>query len=259
VTDGKDTYKQIRALKRGLDVLVELNAVPGASIATLSVRTGIHRTTLYRLLETLEELGYLRRSPTNDSYRLTSQVRRLSDGYDVGERIAEAASDCLNQLLREINWPSSVATPRLDAMVIRETTHGRTELFVHDVRVGTRSPILTTAMGRAYLAHCGNDERQEIVARVAASESPEAPLARDGGYVKRIVETTREAGFGLSYGDARPALGSVALPIRADGRVVGGVNVVFFTGVVGRQWAVRNFVPALTRTATTIERTLARC
>jgi IclR family mhp operon transcriptional activator len=143
-------------------------------------------------------------------------------------------------------------------MVIRETTHGRTELFVHKVGVGTRSPMLTTAMGRAYLAHCSDDEREQTLERVAASDAPEAPLARDAAYVRRIVETTREAGYGLSFGDAKAALGSVALPIRAQGRVVAGLNVVFFTGVVGRPMAVRKFLPALTRAAGAIERKLAQ-
>jgi IclR family mhp operon transcriptional activator len=76
--------------------------------------------------------------------------------------------------------------------------------------------------------------------------------------VQRIVETTREAGYGVSFGDAKPSLGSVALPIRAAGRVVGGVNVVFLTGVVGRQSAVRKFMPALARAAAAIERNLAQ-
>ena len=253
-----EKYKQVRAIERGLDVLVALNQVHGASIAALSVRTGIHRTTLYRVLDTLETLGYVRRSATDDSFRLTSQVRRLSEGFDEGERLASAASVSLNELMSEVAWPSSVATPRQNAMVISETTHGRTELFVHDVHVGTRSPVLTTAMGRAYLAFCCDDERQEFLARVATSDVPDARLARDAGYVKQIVETTREAGYGLSFGEARAGLGSVALPIRADERVMGCINVVFFTGVVARPVAVRNFVPALRRTATAIERNLAQ-
>lgn len=252
-----EKYKQVRAIQRGFDVLLALNAYPSSTISALSGRTGIHRTTLYRILETLETLGYVRRSATDDSFRLTGQVRRLSEGYDEGDRIGRAACESLNELLAETTWPSSVATPRQDAMVIRETTHGRADLFVHDTTVGTRSPILTTAMGRSYLAFCEEAERRDILERVAASHSSEARLARDAGYVQRIIESTREAGHGFSFGDTEPSLGSVALPVRADGRVVGGVNVVFLNAFVGRPAAIRTFVPPLARAVTAIERNLA--
>lgn len=253
-----ETYKQVRAIQRGLDVLRALNARSDSAIPVLSARTGIHRTTLYRILDTLESLGYVRRSATDDSFRLTAQVRRLSEGYDDGERLAAAASACLRELLGEIAWPSSVATPREGAMVIRETTHGRTDVFVHDTTVGTRSPVLTTAMGRSYLAFCGCDERQELLSRVASSRSPDAALASDPVYVKRVIDNTREAGFGSSFGDAEPALGSIALPVHAGGCVVGGVNVVFLNAFVGRTSAVKRFVPALARAVTAIERNLAQ-
>jgi IclR family mhp operon transcriptional activator len=256
MAESIEKYKQVRSINRGLDVLVALNDMGRASISALSVRTKIHRTTMYRVLETLETLGYVRRSHTDDSFYLTSQVRSLSDGYDESERIAGAASDSLNALTDEVEWPCSVATPHQGAMIIRETTHGRSELFVHDVRVGTRSPVLTTAMGRAYLANCDEEERKCFLSTVATLQTPEALLARDGQYVERIVTTTRDAGYGASFGDASSRLGSVAMPIREGERVVGCVNVVFFHGVVARNLVVGKFVPALERAVGAIERKL---
>jgi IclR family mhp operon transcriptional activator len=253
-----EKYKQVRAIKRGLDVLVALNQERNATVATLSQRTSLHRTTVYRVLETLEQLGFVRRGLGDESFRLTRQVCTLSDGFDASERIASVASPYLDELLDEVLWPSSVATPGADAMIIRETTHGRSEWFVHDVSVGTRSPVLTTAMGRAYLAFCGAQERAEILDTIARSDAAEAPLARDERYVNRVLETTRASGYGLSFGDTEAAFGSVALPIQTEERVVGCINVVFFTSSVPRQAAVRNFVPALQRAVAAIERNLVQ-
>jgi IclR family mhp operon transcriptional activator len=250
------TYKKVRAIERGFDVLVALNAGGAASVAALSERTGIHRTTVYRVLETLEALGYVRRSVVDEIYHLTSQVRTLSAGFDDSEIIASAASPSLASLLGEVAWPSSVATPGDDAMIIRETTHGRGELFVHDVTVGTRSPILTTAMGRAYLAWCDDAERQEILRRLARSNTSEAALARNRRYVEQVIETTRAQGYGSSFGDAEANLGSVAMPIRSHDRVMGCINVVYFTSAVTRQSAEKKFVPALTRAVSAIQRNL---
>jgi IclR family mhp operon transcriptional activator len=113
-------------------------------------------------------------------------------------------------------------------------------------------------MGRAYLAFCDEQERQEILGKIARSDSAEAVLARNSRYVNRVLAMTRESGFGLSFGDSDATLGSVALPIQCDARVMGCINVVFLTCSVPRQSAVRNFVPALQRTVVAIERNLAQ-
>ena len=91
---GDAQYSHVQALSRGLALLHALNqAEQGwASIAELSAHTGLHRTTVRRLLETLQADGYVRRSASDDSYRLNLKVRQLSDGFtdagDAGKRLA---------------------------------------------------------------------------------------------------------------------------------------------------------------------------
>ena len=71
-----------------------------ASIADLSASTGLHRTTVRRLLETLQSEGYVRRSASDDSYRLNLKVRQLSDGFTDDEWISEVANPVLGELLQ---------------------------------------------------------------------------------------------------------------------------------------------------------------
>lgn len=252
-----ETYKQVRAIQRGFDVLVALNAYGALTIADLSKRTGINRTTLYRIVDTLESLGYIWKSDIGELVRLTGNVRRLSDGYDEGESLAMAASAPLKSLLSETAWPSSVATMSQEVMVIRETTHGQAALFVRKTTVGAQSPILTSAMGRAYISFCEPSEQKKILSGLAKSNSSESILARDEDYVKKIVDQTRSTGYGLSYGESDSLLGSVALPVRSEGSVVGGVNIVFLKAFINRQAAIDKFVPPLQRAAVAIERQLS--
>lgn len=75
-------YKTVRGLTRGLMLLNMLNKLDGgASVGLLAELSGLHRTTVRRLLETLQEEGYVRRSPSDDSFRLTIKVRQLSEGF----------------------------------------------------------------------------------------------------------------------------------------------------------------------------------
>lgn len=89
-------YKSVRGLTRGLALINALNRFDGgASIAQLAEQIGLHRTTVRRLLETLQAEGYVRRSESDDSYCLSLKVRELSEGY------------------RDDQWISSLAAPLL--------------------------------------------------------------------------------------------------------------------------------------------------
>lgn len=86
-------YTSVRGLSRGLQVLQALNAMDSgrATSQQISDLTGLHRTTARRLLETLMAEGFVRRSASHNSFRLTLKVRALSEGFTDDERIATIA------------------------------------------------------------------------------------------------------------------------------------------------------------------------
>ncbi|PLL43414.1 transcriptional regulator, partial [Klebsiella pneumoniae] len=96
-------YKTVRGLSRGLLLLKLLNKFDGgATPGLLAEFSGLHRTTVRRLLETLQEEGFVRRSRSDDSFRLTINVRQLSDGFRDEHWISALATPLLGELLREV-------------------------------------------------------------------------------------------------------------------------------------------------------------
>ena len=58
-------HRNVRALSRGLALIGELNASGPSNVVQLAKRTGLNRTTCYRLLDTLREDGYVTFDETN--------------------------------------------------------------------------------------------------------------------------------------------------------------------------------------------------
>ena len=252
-----DTYKQVRALKRGLDVLVALNAQNGASVGRISERAGLHRTTVYRILETLRTLGYVRKSGSDDSYRLNLLVRQLSEGFDDDAWVSAIAAPMLGALFREVVWPTDLTTYDVDAMVIRETTHRFSPFSIHHAMVGKRLPVLSSAAGRTYLAYCTARERASILKTLRSPEHPEHAQASDLGAVVAMIKQTRLQGFGASAGAVDPRMSAIAMPIHANGRVLACLGMVFFTSALSVATAGEQYGPALQRAAAEIERGLS--
>ncbi|VFS75299.1 YiaKLMNOPQRS operon repressor [Kluyvera cryocrescens] len=187
--DGTD-YKTVRGLTRGLLLLNLLNKFDGgASTATLAEFSGLHRTTVRRLLETLQEEGYVRRSLSDDSFRLTLKVRQLSEGFRDEHWISALATPLLGELLREVIWPTDLTTLDVDAMVVRETTHRFSRLSFHRSMVGRRLPLLLTASGLTWLAFSPDSERQPIIDMLAGRPEEEYQLAREPEKLHAIPRT----------------------------------------------------------------------
>ncbi|SOZ39207.1 DNA-binding transcriptional activator MhpR (plasmid) [Cupriavidus neocaledonicus] len=224
-----------------------------ATSQQLSDATGLHRTTVRRLLETLLEEGFVRRSTSDDSFRLTLDVRALSEGFTDDERIATVAPPIMGRLMQRVVWPSDLTTPDGDAMIIRETTHRFSPLSFHRAMVGRRLPILLTAAGRVYFSMCPDAEREDIleVLRSGAGGEQQLKLAMDDTYIRNLIRQTRKDGFGSNQGDwsDQRKIGAVAVAIEAEGRVLASLNVIYLQQAISPAEATRRFVPELQHAA----------
>ncbi|MGB1090845.1 MAG: DNA-binding transcriptional regulator, partial [Oceanobacter sp.] len=227
----------------------------GARIRDLAEQSGIHRTTVRRLLETLIDEGYVRQSYSDDSYQLTIKVRELSEGFRDEQWISQLAAPLLGQLMQDVVWPTDICTFDVDAMVVRETTHKFSRLSFHRNMVGRRLPMLKSATGRAYLAFCPENERQSILSLLRTRDGENGSMARDEAFVHRVLSRTRNQGYGANYGDwgEEGKIAAIALPIKNKGRVLGCLNLVYIKQAMTIEEAAKKHLGRMIETVTHIE------
>lgn len=255
-------YRHVQGLSRGLAILRAINRSPNGwiTIAELAALTGLHRTTVRRMLETLQAEGYVRRSESDDSYRLAHKIRQLSDGFTDDEWISEVANPVLGELLQQLVWPSDLCTIDGDAMLVRETTHRFSPLSFHRAMIRQRLPLLLTAAGRAYLAFCGGEEREQLLQLLAAGSDEQAAFARNRALVNLLCERICAQGYATNDGEwsLQTKIGALAVPIHHGGQVLATINLVFLRKAVSVPEAARRYLPALQGAVEKIEARLAR-
>jgi IclR family mhp operon transcriptional activator len=257
--DPKPTHpKPIRAFARGLDLLAALNRHGAATALALSRETGIARPTVYRLLETLRQEGYVARSPSDERWVLRLKVRRLSDGFEDEEWIAAIAAPALYRLTERIGWPCDLCTLEGTAMVIRETTHRVARFSIDRGMAGRALPVLPSSVGQAWLAFSSRTERETLLGLLATSDRPEDAPARAPAALARRLAAVRRRGYALRPGGTPPwpHTGSIALPIRRGGGVLGCVNAVWMARAVSVEDGVRLCLEPLRAVVAEIEAAL---
>lgn len=228
----------IRSLERGLRVLLALQDRPISSLHELYEKTGISKPALLRILQTLETSGFVARRLADGHYRISSNVTNLVRKRDQYEAVAEAAAPVLDRLCQRVSWPSDLMVPAGDHMEVRESSRVRTPFSIYFLnhRMGTPVNWVLTAVGRAYLAFCPDNERDRILARLRKSDAPENRLARDTKSFERILAETRQKGYatrdpafaGGYYGRPFPdGLAGIAVPLRDRNRVHGVINIIW--------------------------------
>lgn len=246
------TYKKVRSLERGLEILRVVNERPGATVSVIAEEVGLHRTTVYRMLDTLEDLGFVRRRVADDTYCITGRAQILGNGLEEDGAILEAAAPSMRELITEIDWPASLVTLQSDKLIIRDTTHGRSRIHVHKVGIGTQIPIETSAVGRAYLAFCDERESSALI-EALINQQPVSFRAKTARCLEEGISTARDNGFAISVGDTWKWLTGISMPVRSQNKLVACVNMVFLTSAFRPTETLGRHLPVLARTVDQIE------
>ena len=253
---GSGEYKEVRGLSRGLSLLRALNRMPGGSgsVTGLAASSGLHRTTVKRLLETLRAERLVEPASEGGLYTLTFEVRRLAEGYGTADWIDRIAVPLMFERLPRLVWPSDIATPENGFMVVRESTHRGSTLSQHRAMIGTRLPMPVTAMGRAYLAWCPEEEREAVLSLLASRDDAAGRAVRDRRGLSRLLAATRRRGYATNDGEWQEQAGfrAIALPVIVDGRPVAAVNLVFPRTPTQLRALARRHVPVLRELVETI-------
>ena len=251
-------HGNVRSLQRGLQLLELVNEEGGIKPSDAGRLLDLPRPTAHRLLETLEELGYVRRTPSDNRFVVTIKSRRLSGGYDADVQMSEAVGPVLAQLLQEVVWPVNLSTHRGGMMVVRETTHERSPLSIDKAMVVKEVPILRTASGRAYLSFCSEKERAEIIEHLHTRSEPEDEPYLFPKVLEKTIATCRRNGYGSRLGEAFiTKTSSISLPILVDGCARGCIAVVWLTQAMPASRAIKEFLPPLKEAAAVIAKQVA--
>ncbi len=237
---------QIRAIARGLAVLRVMNTAQRWTLHDLHLQLGLAKSTLFRVLATLQHEGYVRVDVARGQYTLTGKVRELSAGYtEQSELVARGAPIAL-RVTREIKWPLAIGVRDGDALVVGYSTMPYSPLAVHATTVGHRLGLVNTAMGQAYLAWCSPAERDSLIALFVETMGPEseaalpdidavlARVAADGYAVRRAIRASDSA--------------TLAVPILSNGQSVAALGMTIFGGLMSAR-LINQHLPVLQRTA----------
>lgn len=217
-------YVTIQSLARAMALLEHLAGEgKNTGITAIASHVGLHKSTCFGLLHTLQELGYVVQDKETGRYNLGIKVFQLGQAYTA------------NLDLRSLAWPylTELAETSLETvhLVIREGKHA---VYIDKIegphamtiasQVGQRARLHCTGVGKAILAHM-TPEEQEVVLSQPLESYTEHTLT-DKIKLTAHLQDIRDAGFSMDDEEIELGLCCIAAPIfDASGTVTAAMSI----------------------------------
>ncbi|ANB77695.1 IclR family transcriptional regulator [Paraburkholderia phytofirmans OLGA172] len=220
-TSSEISYR-VPGLERGLKILTEFSPrEPVLGAPELSKRLKIPRTTVFRLLQTLESLGFLERADKDRNYRLGVAVLRLGFEYLSSLELTDLGLPIIEALRNDTGLTSHIVIRDGRDVVFVAKAQSHAPIFSSvKVNVGTRLPAHATTHGQVLMGDMTLDDLKKLYPEPELERfTKQTPATIDDLY-ERVRDDARR-GFAISESSFERGISVVSAPVRNDaGRIV---------------------------------------
>jgi len=211
----------VQSIERAFSVLRSLASGP-AGVTEIADRVGLPKSTVSRLLSTLEELGAVEQVSAGGEYRVGWTMIELAAAARPGRSLISLVRPHLAELSRLTGEAAGISIPDGDDMLYLDQLTPDSELQVRDW-TGHRIPMYAVPSGHVVLA-ADDGAAQRVAAGELTAFTPHT--ITDGATLLQRLQLVRSDGYAWALEEFAAGLNSLAAPVRtADGRVVASLHV----------------------------------
>ena len=223
-TAADDRYT-VPALERGLQLLGLFDRSTRAlTPPEIARRLNLPRSTVFRILNTLESLGFVERTDGGRAVRLGLAVLRLGFEYLASLELTQLGTPLLQRLCDQTGYPSNLVV-RDGRSIVYVAKVAPPRPFSSTVSVGTRLPAHATVFGHVLLSDLHLPSLQALYPEdrlQTYTASTPASVAE----LHRMTHAVRERGHVVGRGFFEAHIATVGAPVRdASGQLVAALGI----------------------------------
>jgi IclR family transcriptional regulator, KDG regulon repressor len=216
--------QSVRAVERALDILLCFTRKePARSLTQIAESVHMSKTTVHRLLTTLEIKRFITRDKVTGLYRLGFRFIEMAALVLQDVELHRWAYPYLQRLSAEFGETIDLSILDGSHVIYLEVIESSQRVKLA-AAVGQRLPAFFTASGKALLAYLPEEQVKKIISDNLAESAKQASISPE---MLADLRATAERGYAIAEQEYEEAINAVAAPIfDADKQPIASVAIV---------------------------------
>lgn len=228
VADSRQAPESVAAVLKVFAILQALGEKGDIGISELSIRLAMPKATVYRFLQTMITLGYVRQGEDSERYSLTVKMFELGAKALVQPDLVEAARHAM-QRIADLTGETVHLGTLIDSEIIYVHKIDSKHMLGMYSRIGRRAPLHCTAIGKVLMAWEHPERRDRVLDGVEYTRFRDKTITSRADYLVEL-ERTRAQGYGEDREEFDEHIRCLGVPIFDRlGQPVAGLSVSFPT------------------------------
>lgn len=215
----------VKSVSRALDIIAFVGEKKGGlGVTEIANRMDINKSSVYRILSTLVQYGYIEQEEETSRYKLGYKFLEVSSRLLESIDIRKEAFPYLQQLENETNEVIHLVVYDQGEVVYIEKLDGGETLRMHS-KVGKRAPMHCTSVGKAILAHLPDEVVLDVLSRKGMPAHTSYTITNQEQFLKEL-QFVRERGYALDNEENEYGITCMAVPLfDHTGKVISAMSI----------------------------------
>jgi DNA-binding IclR family transcriptional regulator len=209
-TSSSSSLRTIQAVDRAAALLKAVaDSRQPPTVVELAGRTGLNRSTAWRLLATLDQQGLVERDPVTQRYSLGYAILQMAAGGD-HDALVRRARPAVERLATQTGETVSLAVAKRFELVYVDQVEAPTVMSPN--WLGRPAPLHATSSGKAFLAWLPPEERAALLTPARLKRyTPTTITTRP--QLEHELEAVRRLGYSICAGELEETLWGVSAAV----------------------------------------------
>lgn len=241
-------------IQRAIDILNLFKSHPKLSFTQIQDLLGFNKSTLFRVLYTLEQNQYLSKDE-NGWYELGLNVFILGNRFSRASHIKKVASPYLKELSTQINLTVHLGILDGTEVVIIDKYDPPSNITMVS-RIGATVPAHCTGQGKTLLAYSPPADVERVIAKHGLKQYTSYTITSKEAFFQELAKI-RERGYAIDDSEHEKHIRCVAVPLLNErNEIEAALSVTGLIMDLNNDEAIRNFAHCLQQVRDNIARDL---
>ena len=204
------TYSAAKTVIKAFKLLEELAEKQPAKASELAQKLGWTRSNLYRILETLQSIGYVEKDP-NSQYRLSIKLFLIGNSVRGIDQLSTIARPYMKRLSELSQETINLAIMYEDRVLYIEKVESPHYLRI-DQPIGKTDPLYCTALGKVLLSGLTDAQLKEVLNSLQMTPYTKRTII-DPEVLTSVVGNVRKNGYAMDLEELSAGIHCMAVPI----------------------------------------------